>query len=424
MRPPTRPVRTTAGLAAIAALASLLLAACGGPSSVLRERLAPSSPHERYAASLRDAGLDASALGRDWLSAAELAVGTAADAPLPLREAGTFAAGEARAVAWRVAPRRGQRVRVRVTGRATPPAATPAAPAAPARLFVDAFRLPPQAAGDTAAPRPDRVAGAEGVVRGSVDGAADSLVLEFEAEDEGTYVVRLQPELLRGVAWSVTAESGPSLATFPVEGRDAGAVRSFWGADRDGGARSHQGVDIFAPRGTPVVATTAGIVRSAGTNALGGNVIFLYDPARGQSYYYAHLDRQAVSAGQQVAAGDTLGFVGNTGNARTTAPHLHFGIYRRGEGAIDPFPWIDTRRPRVPALAARDSALAGQAVRTAGAVALRAGPAERAAVTRRLAARTAAVVDGAAAGWLRVRLADGTPGYLPAGGATPVRVGD
>jgi murein DD-endopeptidase MepM/ murein hydrolase activator NlpD len=56
--------------------------------------------------------------------------------------------------------------------------------------------------------------------------------------------------------------------------------------------------------------------------------------------YYAHLDRHAVSAGQRVRKGEIVGFIGNTGNARTTAPHLHFGIYRRGQGAIDPLYYV------------------------------------------------------------------------------------
>ena len=63
-----------------------------------------------------------------------------------------------------------------------------------------------------------------------------------------------------------------------------------------------------------------------------------------ESHYYAHLERQAVTTGEHVTAGDVVGYVGNTGNARTTPPHLHFGIYRRGEGPIDPLPFVQGRR--------------------------------------------------------------------------------
>ncbi|HZF67793.1 MAG TPA: M23 family metallopeptidase, partial [Gemmatirosa sp.] len=247
-----------------------------------------------------------------------------------------------------------------------------------------------------------------------------ALAVEFVADADGvSYIVRLQPELLRAVAWTATAEAGPSLATFPVQGRSARSVQSFWGADRDGGARAHQGIDIFAPRGTPALAATDGVVRHVGENRLGGRVVFLYDPAGGQSLYYAHLDAQAVTGGQRVRAGDTLGFVGNTGNARTTSPHLHFGIYRGGEGAVNPFPYVDDQQPRAPALAARDSAAAGRRGRAASAAPLRSGPSERAATVARVAAATSLAVEGVSAvaggaAWLRVRLPDGTAGYLPA----------
>ena len=167
--------------------------------------------------------------------------------------------------------------------------------------------------------------------------------LTFEIPRTGNYVLRAQPELLRGGRYTLLVEIGPSLA-FPLPGRDGRAIQSLYGADRDGGARRHQGVDIFAPRGTPVTAAVSGIVTNTGVTTLGGKVVWLYDARRGQALYYAHLDSQIVQAGAQVDVGDTLGLVGNTGNASSTPPHLHFGIYRRGEGALDPLPFIDTRR--------------------------------------------------------------------------------
>jgi murein DD-endopeptidase MepM/ murein hydrolase activator NlpD len=118
------------------------------------------------------------------------------------------------------------------------------------------------------------------------------------------------------------------------------AVRSYFRDPRDAGRREHHGVDIFAPRDTPVVAAASGFVSSVGTNRLGGNVVWLWDPDRKQSHYYAHLSSQAVRIGQRVDAGDVVGYVGNTGNARTTPPHLHFGIYAFREGPIDPLPFV------------------------------------------------------------------------------------
>ena len=107
-----------------------------------------------------------------------------------------------------------------------------------------------------------------------------------------------------------------------------------------GGARSYEGVDIFAPKRTPVVAVADGHINSVTENRLGGKVIFMRPAGKNISLYYAHLDEQLVSQGQRVKKGDTLGLVGNTGNAITTSPHLHFGIYSVG-GAIDPFPFVN-----------------------------------------------------------------------------------
>jgi murein DD-endopeptidase MepM/ murein hydrolase activator NlpD len=131
----------------------------------------------------------------------------------------------------------------------------------------------------------------------------------------------------------------PRALPMPVRGVAPERVADTWHAAR-GGSRVHEGVDVFAPRGTPVVATTRGIVLHVGPNALGGNVVWVLGPG-GQRHYYAHLDRFAprVRGGDRVTPGDVLGFVGNTGNARGTPPHLHYGIYGM-RGAIDPLPLL------------------------------------------------------------------------------------
>lgn len=127
--------------------------------------------------------------------------------------------------------------------------------------------------------------------------------------------------------------------SFPVSQVTDRAIQSFWGAKRDGGRRLHQGVDIFAPRGTPVLAATDGRVSSTGERGLGGKQVWLREGLNGKSQYYGHLDSIAVLPWQQVSRGDTIGFVGSTGNASGTTPHLHFGIYT-ANGAIDPLPFI------------------------------------------------------------------------------------
>jgi murein DD-endopeptidase MepM/ murein hydrolase activator NlpD len=376
--------------AAVTGASLALLAACGGAGAPFERVVRQESAHERYARSLREADLDGTALGRDWLAAASAALAAAPPITTPYREAGYFAESEARAVAYRVKARRGQRIvaRVQLEG------------SSPARLFIDLFEPPRDSAKG-----PIRLASADSGTAG----------VTYEAERDGEYLLRLQPELLRGARYLLTVRAEASLA-FPVQGRDSRAVQSFFGAVRDAGRREHHGVDIFAPRGTPVLAAAAGIA-SAGTNELGGKVVWVRDPLLRRSLYYAHLDSQLVGTGQPVRVGDTLGLVGNSGNARTTRPHLHFGIYARGEGPVDPFPFINQPRGTLPPLAADTSALGGwRRVEARGGLELRRAPSERDSSLRTLPRRTVVHVDGAAGRYFRVRLPDGATGYLAASG--------
>lgn len=160
-----------------------------------------------------------------------------------------------------------------------------------------------------------------------------------EIEQSGIYKVIVQPGIETSTPFIIKMKTTP-VYDFPVAGGKNNSIQSFWGAVRDGGRRSHEGIDIFAPRGTPVVAVTDGRIASSGEKGLGGKQVWLRDPERGQSLYYAHLDSIAPLGNTRVKTGDTIGFVGNTGNARTTAPHLHFGIYKGYRGAIDPLAFI------------------------------------------------------------------------------------
>lgn len=163
--------------------------------------------------------------------------------------------------------------------------------------------------------------------------------LDFEAHTDGPHVIRVQPELYKGGEVVVTITTAASLA-FPVEGKSKRAIGSFFGDARDGGKRDHEGVDIFASAGTPVLAVADGIISNVSTTSLGGNVVWQEDAARGVSYYYAHLKTQHVTRGDRVKAGDIVGTVGNTGNARSTPSHLHFGVYKPGRIALDPVPFL------------------------------------------------------------------------------------
>lgn len=136
----------------------------------------------------------------------------------------------------------------------------------------------------------------------------------------------------------LVAMAKPTALPVPVEGVRPRALRDTWGGARSEG-RSHEGIDIFAKRGTPVISSTEGIVTKVGTNRLGGLVVWVLGPG-GQRHYYAHLDRYAdVAAGMRVEAGRVLGYVGDSGNAKGTPPHLHYGIYDMG-GAINPYPML------------------------------------------------------------------------------------
>ena len=118
----------------------------------------------------------------------------------------------------------------------------------------------------------------------------------------------------------------------PVQG--AKRFNNDWSAYRHGN-RLHMGNDVFAARGTPVVAPVGGRieVRSGG---LGGLAFFLHG-TDGVRYYGAHLDRLEVQMNQQVKAGQRLGTVGNTGNARSTPAHLHFEIQPTGKPTLNPY---------------------------------------------------------------------------------------
>ncbi|MGB3181590.1 MAG: M23 family metallopeptidase [Cyclobacteriaceae bacterium] len=169
-----------------------------------------------------------------------------------------------------------------------------------------------------------------------------SLSASYDITSGGSYRIVLQPGISTYTRFRLRLYTQPSYM-MPVAGATNRSVQSFWGADRDGGRRSHEGIDIFAVRGTPVVAAADGRISYTGEKGLGGKQVWQRESVFKSSLYYAHLDSISATSYQQVKAGDTIGFVGNTGNARTTAPHLHFGVYRSGRGAVDPYPFVRSR---------------------------------------------------------------------------------
>lgn len=270
------------------------------------------SARDTYLRSLQRDGLATTAETRAWVQAGDDALRAPRPASLPSRLSGTFAVDRPDAVAYAVDVRRGRRLSLAV--QAPDPG-----------LFVDLFRLT-----------------ADGEPRWVASLPPGRTTLTHEVGDDATYVARLQPELRRGGTFAIAQRTRPSLA-FPIDTAPPRGPQSPFGVERDAGRRRHEGIDIFAPRGTAVVAVAAGVARAA-TNRLGGNVVWLHAPT-GRTYYYAHLDRWAVGPLTLVRPGDVVGYVGNTGNAVGTAPHLHFGVYERG--AIDPWPFVapDQRIP-------------------------------------------------------------------------------
>ena len=134
----------------------------------------------------------------------------------------------------------------------------------------------------------------------------------------------------------------------PVQGIARESLEDTF-SDARGSDRSHEALDIMAPRGTPVLAVADGHIEKLFDSKPGGLTIYQFDPAGRHAYYYAHLDRYApgLEEGDAVEQGQVIGYVGSTGNASDEAPHLHFAIFRLGpekrwwEGiAVNPHPLL------------------------------------------------------------------------------------
>jgi peptidoglycan LD-endopeptidase LytH len=270
---------------------------------------AKKSAHEEYAEKVEDR-LSKTPEGRQWLAASEQAIHQPYQVKLPYRQHGIFLPDKSRAMGIRFSGNAGEQLRFVVTKRSL----------GNFSIFADVFLE-------------------EGSGR-SVVYSADTSSQEFivNIDQPGNYILRLQPVLSQVGEYSVSVALGPSLE-YPVPGNKARAG-SFWGASRDGGKRRHEGIDIFAPKKSPVIASANGMVTGVKNEGIGGKTIWLRAANRNVTLYYAHLDSQLVQPGQEVKEGDVIGTVGNTGNARTTPSHLHFGIYTV-KGPIDPLPFIN-----------------------------------------------------------------------------------
>lgn len=300
----------------LAFLAILFVFSCDKEEKV-PEPYKASSDHDAYRYSLEQANLLTTALGADWQKSARSSLKSPIKVSAPYQEAFYLDPNEAVAMSYHFQAKRGQKIQV-TFGRESQDSTM---------VFVDLFRV-------------EESSGFKHVASAS----KKELMLGFEPKADAEYVLRFQPELLRGGNFKVTIENVPTFK-FPVAGKNARSIQSVWGDVRDGGRRSHEGVDIFAKRGTHIVAPTKGYVSFVGERGIGGKVVWLKDQKRSQSLYFAHLDKLIAKQGTYVEPGDTLGTVGNTGNARTTPPHLHFGVYKNG--AVNPFFYLQDTQPKV-----------------------------------------------------------------------------
>lgn len=239
--------------------------------------------------------------------------------------------------------------------------------------------------------------------------AAKEQQLKIAAGHTGQYLVRIQPSHAAQGLMDITITS-PLRYGFPVDTERENAVQSLFGVERDGGTRQHEGIDIFAPRGTPVIAAEAGQVSRVGDTPRGGKNVWVRGDQR--SFYYAHLDSIAVSPGDRIMRGEIIGTVGNTGNAVTTSPHLHFGIYKFAQGAIDPLPLVgrkksaNTYAPPLTELAPRWLSITTEKAN------LRSGPSLKTTAVASLMRAELVQVDSIAGDWLRVTTGNGTKGFI------------
>ena len=161
-------------------------------------------------------------------------------------------------------------------------------------------------------------------------------ILLLNNSPEGTVMDEIGETTTRPFKYaSLLAKAPEEKIRISIRDLKRSQIANTWGAPR-GTDRKHQGQDLFAKRGTPVQSATEGYVWRLGESKLGGITVWVIG-AGGRVYYYAHLDRHAenLKVGDAVTTETVIGYVGNTGNAKGTPPHLHFGVYT-STGAIDP----------------------------------------------------------------------------------------
>lgn len=341
------------------------------------------SPHDQYGDRLTNAGLKSTALGNSWFRMAEESISSPLTIKVPYKETGYFSSDRPAAAGLRFDALRGQKLTIRIERR----------PTTNFTLYIDLWR----ALGDGA---PKHIAAAD----------TSTYSIQHEVNENSSYILRVQPELLTSGEYTLSITSGPSLA-YPIKAPGKNHIKSFWGAERDGGVRKHEGIDLFAAFRTPVVAVASGTVTRVNETAIGGKVVWLRPEDKNYTLYYAHLDSQLVQDGQRVQTGDTLGLMGNTGNARSTSPHLHFGIYTFN-GAVDPLPFVDPVENAPEKISASTNLIGKLARNGSASTYLYDQPNTNSPETVQLEGNTLLRVEAAVANWFKVSLPDRRNGYI------------
>lgn len=284
---------------------SIILDACTATNSVFSKR----SPRESYIHSLKKT--DTTAAGNFERLGAQVLINTK-KVNKNYSEAGRLPTGQSMAAGLRFNIIAGQRTEINM--------------ASPGKIFIDLWEVQPN-----------------GSLKHLVN--ADTLAKQVWVNSTrgGDYVLRWQSAFSNNETYELKMVTMPMYG-WPIAANYKNNLGSVWGDPRDGGVRKHEGIDIMAAAGVPVVAVADGIITNVNENELGGKVISLRPANSNLSIYYAHLSEQSVNTGDRVTKGQVIGKVGNTGNARTTVPHLHFGVYDRYNGAIDPIGFVQPKK--------------------------------------------------------------------------------
>ena len=362
----------------------VILSACKEDVVIVPDSFKPNNHHEAYQHQLETTGIAETTLGKEWIEGSKQALTHPTVIETPFAEEFYQDERSIKSVGYRLAALRGHKVTIDIA---------PGLESEETTLFLQVFRVVS-----------DSLQQYEHIASNS-----DTLnFLEFEPQNDDDYIIRFQTEILRGGRFNIKVKSIPALA-FPVSGKDKAAIGSLFGVPRDAGRRKHHGIDIFARRHTPIVAPCDGYVRSTKENELGGKVVWFNDTEREQTIYFAHLQDVFVAEDQKVEKGDTIGTVGNSGNAKTTACHLHFGIYKNGP--IDPYHFVVKPRTRFKRTLSKNEYI-GTIARTNKATQLKVNSILRKSPKRSIPENQIVNVLGTSGAYYKVELPDYTLGYL------------